>query len=76
VYKPVDDDSVPGHAKLVVLEDRELKPGDIAMVVPPNDIHDFTGLLDDSHMLFIVAGQYKTKSLLLSARLGVILGTW
>ncbi|MGE4239121.1 hypothetical protein [Ramlibacter sp.] len=58
VYQRVDDESVDGHAELKIVEEVLMKPGEIAMVVPPNDIHSFQAMTDDTFGLTIVGGEY------------------
>jgi predicted metal-dependent enzyme (double-stranded beta helix superfamily) len=58
VYERVDDKSVEGHAELKVVEEVMMKVGEIAMVVPPNDIHSFEAMTDDTFALTIVGGEY------------------
>ena len=58
VYSRADDGKVEGHAELRVDEDVEMTPGQIAMVVPPGDIHSFKALTDGTFVLTIVGGDY------------------
>jgi predicted metal-dependent enzyme (double-stranded beta helix superfamily) len=58
VYERVDDGSKPGFAELKIVDDRILEHGDIAMVVPPSEIHAFTALTDDTYSLTIVGDHY------------------
>jgi predicted metal-dependent enzyme (double-stranded beta helix superfamily) len=58
VYGRVDDGRVEGHAQLRVTEDLELTPGDVTMVVPPNDIHSFKALVPDTFVITVVGGEY------------------
>jgi hypothetical protein len=57
-YERVDDRSVDGHSELKVVEEVVMKVGEIAMVVPPSDIHSFEALTDDTFALTIVGGEY------------------
>jgi predicted metal-dependent enzyme (double-stranded beta helix superfamily) len=57
-YERVDDQSVEGHSELKVVEEVMMKVGDIAMVVPPSDIHSFEAMSDDTFALTIVGGEY------------------
>lgn len=57
-YVRVDDGSVEGHSELKVVEEVIMKVGEIAMVVPPSDIHSFQALTDDTYALTIVGGEY------------------
>ncbi len=59
VYERTDDGSVDGHAKLKTIEDRDLVPGEMTLVVPPAEIHGFTALEDETFILTIVGGNYK-----------------
>ena len=56
-YERVDDRSVEGHSELKVVEEVVMKVGEIAMVVPPSDIHSFEALTDDTFALTIVGGE-------------------
>jgi predicted metal-dependent enzyme (double-stranded beta helix superfamily) len=58
VYERIDDGSRPGHAELRIVDDRILEHGDVAMVVPPAEIHAFTALTDDTYSLTIVGDHY------------------
>ena len=57
-YKRMDDGSVEGHSELSVVEEVMMKIGDIAMVVPPSDIHSFEAMSEDTFALTIVGGEY------------------
>lgn len=57
-YERVDDRSVEGHSELKVVEEVLMKIGDIAMVVPPSDIHSFEAMTEDTFALTIVGGEY------------------
>lgn len=57
-YERVDDRSVEGHSELKVVEEVMMKVGDIAMVVPPSDIHSFEAMTEDTFALTIVGGEY------------------
>ena len=57
-YERIDDQSVEGHSELKVVEEVMMKVGDIAMVVPPSDIHSFEAMSDDTFALTIVGGEY------------------
>ncbi len=59
VYDRADDGSREGHAELVAVDDRVLGVGDIAMVMPPAEIHSFSAVDGDSQTLVIVGGPYK-----------------
>jgi len=57
-YERVDDRSVEGHAELKAVEEMVMKAGDIAMVVPPSDIHSFEAMTEGTFALSIVGGEY------------------
>ena len=57
-YERVDDGTVEGHSELKVVEEVMMKVGDIAMVVPPSDIHSFEAMTEDTFALTIVGGEY------------------
>jgi predicted metal-dependent enzyme (double-stranded beta helix superfamily) len=59
VYERIDDQTVSGAAKLRIAEDRELEPGDFAIVSPPADIHSFTALSEGTYGITVVSGAYK-----------------
>ena len=59
VYERVDDGKVDGHAQLRVVEDRIFSPREIAMVVPPAEIHSFTALEERTFVITVVGGEYK-----------------
>jgi hypothetical protein len=59
VYERTDDGSREGYAKLRVVDDRVLQHRDIALMMPPIEIHGFTALTDDTFVLVVVDGQYK-----------------
>jgi len=61
VYKRVDDGKAQGHARLDVVEDVVMVPGEITMVVPPGDIHSFKALEDQTFVITIVGGEYAPK---------------
>ena len=58
VYDRIDDGTVDGHAELKTVEDRDCIPGEIAMVIPPTEIHAFEALEDETFILTIVGGNY------------------
>lgn len=59
IYERTDDGKVPGHADLRAIEDRIYSPGEVALVVPPSDIHGFTALPGDpTFVMTIIGGQY------------------
>ena len=61
VYARTDKGEVPGRAELRAIDDRVLVPGDLALVAPPDDIHSFTALDDDTIGITVVAGPYKAE---------------
>lgn len=58
VYERVDDGSVEGRAELRVVEDTTMDIGQIALVVPPGDIHSFKALSENTFVMTIVGGEY------------------
>jgi predicted metal-dependent enzyme (double-stranded beta helix superfamily) len=51
-YRRVGGEESHGHARLEVVDERILRPGDAAVTaLPPNDIHTFTPLTDDMLLL-------------------------
>lgn len=58
VYERLDDGSVEHKAHLKAVEEVELSPGEITMVVPPSDIHSFEAISDDCFVITIVGGDY------------------
>jgi len=61
VYRRTDDGTKPGHAELRAIDDRVLERGDFAIVAPPDDIHGFTALDDDTYGITVVNGAYKAE---------------
>ena len=61
VYDRLDDGSIDGHAKLKCVEDKKFKPLELAMVVPPAEIHSFTALSETTYVLTIVGGNYSVN---------------
>jgi len=59
VYDRKDDGGKEGYAELEVIDDRVLRPGEMAIVAPPAEIHGFTALTDDTWTVTIVGGPYK-----------------
>ena len=59
LYKRVDDESVPGSARLEVLEERVLQPGDISLLVPPKDIHGWSALKDDTYTIAFLGAEFE-----------------
>jgi predicted metal-dependent enzyme (double-stranded beta helix superfamily) len=45
-------------AALEILEERVMEAGDTIVVVPPDDIHSFTALSEDTYHLAVVGGRY------------------
>ncbi|NKB56204.1 MAG: hypothetical protein GKS00_07695 [Alphaproteobacteria bacterium] len=58
VYDRIDDGTVAGHADLETIEDRVYVPGEMAMVIPPAEIHSFTALEEETFIFTIVGGNY------------------
>jgi len=61
VFDRLDDRKTPGYADLKVVDDRVLTPGDLAMVIPPAEIHSFTAMDDETFAITIVGGHYKPQ---------------
>lgn len=61
VYDRTDDGSVEGKAELKCIEDRTFTPMELAMVIPPAEIHSFTALDEETYILTIVGGDYAAK---------------
>ena len=59
VYERTDDGHREGHAALRIVDDRVLERGDVALMIPPIEIHSFKALTDDTFVLVVVDGQYK-----------------
>jgi predicted metal-dependent enzyme (double-stranded beta helix superfamily) len=62
-YSRVDDGARPGHAYLKVIRSGTMERGDGVVVAPPNDIHGFTALTDDTYGITVVNGAYKNERL-------------
>jgi predicted metal-dependent enzyme (double-stranded beta helix superfamily) len=60
IYERTDDGRREGHATLRIVDDRVLQHGDIALMMPPIEIHSFRALSDDTFVLVVVDGQYKS----------------
>ena len=60
-YLRADDGTVAGRVELKVGEDLEMNPGEIAMVVPPSDIHSFQAVTDGTFVITIVGGEYALR---------------
>jgi len=58
VYERRDDGSREGHADLVVVDERRLEPGDVAVLVQPAEIHGFVAVEEGTHSLTVVGGHY------------------
>ena len=58
VYDRLDNGSKNGHARLKQIENKTFKPMELAMVIPPAEIHSFTALEDETYILTIVGGKY------------------
>ena len=61
IYQRVDDGSVEGHAELELVEDRVVSPDDLALVIPPAEIHSFEALDEETYLLNVVNGNYRAK---------------
>ncbi len=58
VYDRLDDGTVEGHAALKAIEDKIYLPGEMAMVMPPAEIHSFEALEAETFICTIVGGNY------------------
>jgi predicted metal-dependent enzyme (double-stranded beta helix superfamily) len=61
VYERVDDGRREGYAELNIVDDRVLTRGNIALMMPPVEIHSFRALTDDTFILTVVEGRYKPE---------------
>ena len=61
VYDRMDDGSVDGHADLKCIEDKVFQPLEMAMVIPPAEIHSFTAQQEGTFILTIVGGNYSAN---------------
>ena len=60
-YHRRDDGSRPGYADLTLLEERVMHPPEVSILpAPPNDIHGFTGLTDDTYIIAVSTGAYSS----------------
>lgn len=59
VYDRRDNGAVAGHADLETVEDRVYTPHELALVMPPAEIHSFTALEEETYIFTIVGGNYK-----------------
>ena len=58
-YQRRDDGAKPGYADLAIVEERVMRPPEVSILpAPPNDIHGFTGLADDTYILAVSTGAY------------------
>ncbi|PPR62166.1 MAG: hypothetical protein CFH10_00918 [Alphaproteobacteria bacterium MarineAlpha4_Bin2] len=58
VYNRIDDGSVDGRAELKCIENKIFQPMEMAMVIPPAEIHTFTAQEEETFILTIVGGNY------------------
>ena len=58
VYERLDDGSKEGFADLKTVDDRRLKPGDVAIVAQPAEIHTFVALEESTYSVTVVGGHY------------------
>jgi predicted metal-dependent enzyme (double-stranded beta helix superfamily) len=58
VYERLDDGSKEGYADLKTVDDRRLKPGDVAIVAQPAEIHTFVALEEGTFSVTVVGGHY------------------
>ena len=61
IYQRVDDGSVEGHAELELVEDRIIAADDMALVIPPAEIHSFEALDEDTYLINVVNGNYRAN---------------
>lgn len=61
VYERLDDGSQAGRAQLRECASGVLQPGDFAFVAPPQDIHGFEALDDQTYGITVSAGPYKSE---------------
>ena len=61
IYQRIDDGSVDGHAELELIEDRVVPPGDLALVMPPAEIHSFEALDEETYLINVVNGNYRAN---------------
>jgi predicted metal-dependent enzyme (double-stranded beta helix superfamily) len=59
LYGGIDPAADPTDTGLTTLDERTMGPGDTIVVVPPDDIHTFTALAEDTYHIAIVGGRYK-----------------
>jgi predicted metal-dependent enzyme (double-stranded beta helix superfamily) len=57
-YRVFGDGLNPLNVTLDVIDERILGPGDAVLVMPPDDIHAFTALAEDTYHLAVVGGRY------------------
>ena len=67
VYERKDDGTKEGYADLAVVDDRQLKPGDVAIVAQPAEIHTFVALEEGTYSITVVGGHYAEEPALLQA---------
>jgi hypothetical protein len=58
VYERKDDGSKEGYADLAVVDDRQLKRGDVSIVAQPAEIHTFVALEEGTYSVTVVGGHY------------------
>lgn len=58
VYERKDDGTKEGYADLAVVDDRRLKPGDVAIVAQPAEIYTFVALEEGTYSVTVVGGHY------------------
>ena len=60
VYDRLDDRSVEGCANLKCIDDKVFRPMQLAMVIPPAEIHAFTAQEKETFIMTIAGGNYAT----------------
>ncbi|MES2978452.1 MAG: hypothetical protein V4731_08520 [Pseudomonadota bacterium] len=61
VYERVDDGTREGHARLEERSSGILGRGDFALVAPPQDIHGFEAVTEDTYGITVSSGAYKPE---------------
>lgn len=61
IYQRADDGSVEGYADLELVEDRIIGADDMALVIPPAEIHSFEALDEDTWLMNVVNGNYRAQ---------------
>ena len=67
VYERKDDGTKEGYADLALVDDRRLRPGDVAIVAQPAEIHTFIALEEGTYSVTVVGGHYAEDAALFQA---------